>query len=95
MANDELESLSVRLDTTWKSLARLLQFREAEIVAFDKDNVRLRDKAYSMLMLWKHREGSHATYQALHDALSDRRVDRRDLVERLCIDDGRPFLVST
>ena len=94
MATDELESLSVRLGTTWKFLARKLLFSVVEIEAFDEANVRLRDKAYRMLMRWKEREGSHATYQVLHDVLSHKLVGRRDLVERFCIDPG-PFLVST
>ena len=94
MATDELESLSVRLGTTWKSLARKLLFSVVEIEAFDEANARLDDKAYRMLMRWKVREGSHATYQVLHGALSHERVGRRDLVERFCIAPG-PFLVST
>ena len=94
MATDELESLSVRLGTTWKSLARKLLVSLVEIEAFDEANVRLRDKAYRMLMRWKEREGSHATYQVLHYALSHELVGRRDLVERFCIDSG-PFSVST
>ena len=94
MATEDLESLSVRLGTTWKSLARKLLFSVAEIEAFDEANVRLLDKAYRMLIRWKQREASHATYQVLHDALSHELVKRRDLVERFCIDSG-PFSVST
>lgn len=94
MATEELESLSVGLGETWKSLAPKLLFSVVEIEAFDEANVRLREKAYRMLRSWKEREGSHATYQVLHDALSHELVQRRDLVERFCIDPG-PFLVST
>ena len=94
MATDELESLSVRVRATWKSLARRLLFSVVEIEAFDKANARLGDKAYRMLMSWKEREGSHATYQVLHDALSHELVGHRELAERFCIGPG-PFLVST
>ena len=45
-------------------------------------------------MSWKEREGSHATYQVLHDALSHVLVGHRELAERFCIGPG-PFLVST
>ena len=93
--HDELEFLSVRLGGDWRSLARRLQFLEPEIVAFHHDNKELREKVFMMLMAWKRREGSHATYQVLHDALIHKFVQRKDLAEMFCIDDGRPFLVST
>ena len=94
MANKELELLSVQLGTSWESLARRLQFRIAEIEAFHHDNEKLRQKGFKMLMAWKQRKGSLATYQVLHDALYHPLVCRRDLAERFCIDAG-PFLVST
>ena len=95
MFDDELEFLSVRLGDGWKRLARRLGFTVDKIEAIDKDNVRLSVKAYKMLMIWRQREGSYATYQVLHDALVNKLVKRRDLAEVLCIDDGRPFSVST
>ena len=95
MFDDELEFLSVRLREDWKRLARRLGFTVDKIEAIDKDNKRLSVKAYKMLMIWRQREGSHATYQVLHDALVNKLVKRRDLAEVFCIDDGRPFLVST
>ena len=88
MATDELESLSVRLGTTWKSLARKLLVSVVEIEAFDEANVRLRDKAYRMLMRWKAREGSHATYQVLHYALSHELVGRRDFARNSHLSQG-------
>ena len=93
--DDELEFLSVRLGDGWKKLARRLGFTVDKIEAIDKDNERLSVKAYKMLMIWRQREGSHATYQVLHDALVYKLVQRKDLAEVFCIDDGRPYLVST
>ena len=93
--DEELELLSVRLGEDWTSLARRLQFVEVEIRAFNHDNKDLREKVLRMLMTWKHRGGSDATYQVLHDALIHEFVQRKDLAEMFCIDDGRPFLVST
>ena len=94
MVNKDLELLSVELGTSWESLALILHFRPAEIETLDYDNKNLRQKGFKMLMAWKQREGSDATYQVLHHALSRRLVGRRDLVERFCIGPG-PFLVST
>ena len=94
MVNRELELLSVQLGTSWESLARRLQFQDAEVEVFDSDYQNLSQKGFKMLMTWKQREGSLATYQVLHDALRHPFVQRRDLAERFCIDAG-PFLVST
>ena len=94
MVNRELELLSVQLGTSWESLARRLQFQDAEVEVFDHDNKKLRQKGFKMLMAWKQRDGSLATYQVLHDALWHPFVQRLDLAERFCIDAG-PFLVST
>ena len=94
VVTDELELLSVRLGTSWKALARRLGIDEPEIVEFDYASVKHRDKAYQMLMSWKEREGSQATYLVLHHALSHEYVQLRELAEMLCID-ARPVLVST
>ena len=94
VVNKDLELLSVELGTSWESLALLLQFHRAEIDAFHYNNKKLRQKGFNMLMVWKRRGGSFATYQVLHDALCHPFVQRRDLVERFCIDAG-PFSVST
>ena len=94
VVNKDLELLSVQLGTSWKSLAVRLQFQQHEVDAFHYQNKELRQRGFEMLMAWKQRGGSHATYQVLHGALSHERVGRRDLVERFCIAPG-PFLVST
>ena len=94
VATDELESLSVGLGTSWKALARRLWFSSAEIDGLDHAAVKHRDKAYRMLMRWKEREGSKATYQVLYHALSHKYIQLRELAERVCID-ARPVLVST
>ena len=67
---------------------------EAEIEAFDKEKENVNEKVYLMLIEWKSRKGSGATYQVLHDALCQPRVNHRDLADKFCID-ARPSLVST
>lgn len=78
--DEELEDLSDNIPDHWKKLT----FDKAELEAFDKDNDKIADKAYAMLMVWKQREGSVATYRVLNKALCDIRVKRRDLAQRFC-----------
>ena len=56
--DDELEELSTSLADNWDRLGRRLGFSQAGIIAFHKENERLSDKAYAMLIKWKEREGS-------------------------------------
>ena len=83
-SNEELDTLSTRLGNNWMSLGRRLGFDDSSITAFDNENGRLFDKAYRMLMSWKEREGSDATYQVLYDALSHHLVNCRQLAEEFC-----------
>ena len=79
---DELELLSFKISDKWKKLGRRLQFDEAQITEHDSSNDRLSEKAYQLLMAWKGRDASAATYRVLHIALSD--VERRDLAQEFC-----------
>ena len=79
---DELERLSGKISDKWKNLGRRLQFVEAQITEHDKNNDKLSEKAYKLLMAWKERDASAATYRVLHKALSD--VERRDLAQEFC-----------
>ena len=76
---DELEGLSRKISDKWKKLGRRLQFDEAQITDHDKKDNELSEKAYYLLMAWKCRDASNATYRVLHKALSD--VQRRDLAQ--------------
>ena len=79
---DELERLSFKISDKWKKLGRRLQFDEAQITEHDSSNDGLSEKAYQLLMAWKGRDASAATYRVLYIALSD--VERRDLAEEFC-----------
>ena len=94
MVDDELELLSSKLVANWRSLARRLQFHEAEIQTFDMENDKISEKVYMMLIKWKSREALDATYQVLHDALCHPSVNRRDLAYKFSTD-ASPSLVST
>ena len=93
MSNEDLELLSHKI-TNWKSLARELQFSSSEITVFHKGYEAFSEMVFAMLISWKSRQASGATYKVLHDALCHPRVSRRDLAEKFCID-ASPSLVST
>ena len=79
---DELESLSEKIGEKWKKLGRRLKFDEAQITEHDKNNDALSEKAYKLLLAWKGRDASAATYRVLHKALSD--IERKDLAQEFC-----------
>ena len=79
---DELESLSDKIGDKWKKLGRRLKFDEAQITQHDKNNDALSEKAYKLLLAWKGRDASAATYRVLHKALSD--IERKDLAQEFC-----------
>lgn len=72
------------LSDNWKAFGRRLGFVQARITAFDKENVKLSDKAYAMLMEWKEREGSDGTYKVLYDALCHKLVGCKLIAEKIC-----------
>ena len=67
-----------------KKLAHRLDIRESKITSIDKAHDDLSEKAYQMLLHWKQKEGSEATYQVLFKALDNNKVDRKDLAQKYC-----------
>ena len=82
--DDELEELSTLLADNWDRLGRRLGFSQAGIIAFHKENERLSDKAYAMLIKWKEREGSDGTYKVLYSALCHKLVRCKLIAEKIC-----------
>ena len=78
----ELECLSKELSWCWRNLGRRLKFKEPRLDGFDHDKKTLDEKAYSVLMAWKQRDFSQATYRVLREALCI--LERRDLAETYC-----------
>jgi len=76
--------LSQHLGEDWKKLGRRLKIGEPKLTNFDKKEDELDEKALKMLLHWRKRDGSAATYQALSDALCDELVNRKDLAEEFC-----------
>ena len=80
-SDEDLERLSQKLDK-WKTVGRRLEIEEARLTAFDNENREWSEKIYKMLLHWKERNGSAATYMVLHDALCHPLVNRKDLAEQ-------------
>ncbi len=83
-SDDELEELSTKLGDKWEKLGRRLGFHQSQLTAFHKENERLSDKAHRMLMSWKQREASAATYRILYNALTHNLMACRLLAEEFC-----------
>ena len=79
-----LEHLSKKVSNDWRTLGRQLTFQEAELEEFDNGHRQISEKAYAMLLAWKQRGGSAATYSVLNQALCDTCVNRKDLAEEFC-----------
>ena len=80
----KLELLSKKVSNDWRTLGRRLTFQEAELQEYDNGHQQISEKAYAMLLDWKKREGSAATYKVLNQALCDTCVNRRDLAQEFC-----------
>ncbi len=85
-----MEQLGFDIGENWITLGRRLRVKEAELKEIDhRPHDRLREKGFQMLLHWKQKEGSAATYQALCKALRHELVGRKDLAERFCCLDGK------
>ena len=81
-SNEDLEWLSQELEE-WETVGRRLKIKEARLTAFDNENRKCSEKIYKMLLHWKRRNGSTATYRVLQNALCHPLVNRTDLAEKL------------
>ena len=84
--NDDLERLSLSVGNNWVSLGRRLNVDQAMLDAIQVDPrwPHLAEKAFQMLLWWKSKNGSNATYMVLCIALCHEFVGRRDLAEKIC-----------
>ncbi|PFX19700.1 Nephrocystin-3 [Stylophora pistillata] len=80
-SNEDLEWLSQRIAQGWKPLGRRLDIKEEKLTAFHKENEEYTEKAYKMLLHWKQKTGSAATFEIMYNALCHECVNRKDLAE--------------
>jgi len=84
--NEVLETLAGELTLVWLTLGRRLKLGEAKLQAFKKENDACSEKAFKMLLHWKRKNASRATYEVLNSALCHNLVNRVDLAEKYCCD---------
>lgn len=82
--DEELERLGRDIADQWPFLGRLLNVERPKIRGIDKDFDSLHEKGFQMLIHWKQKNGSDASYKVLSDALKDDILDRKDLAETYC-----------
>ena len=80
----DLEELSLKIADNWERLGRRLGFDRARITAYHRENEKLSEKAFNMLMDWKQSKGSDGTYQVLYDALCHKFVNCKGIAEKIC-----------
>ena len=86
-SDEVLEVLAHRISPDcWKPLGRRLKIEESRLTAYDRENPLCREKAYSMLLFWKERDGFSARYQVLYDALCHDLVGLGRLAKEVCCD---------
>ena len=82
-----------KIESKWQKLGRRLGINDEMLQEIHQAHDELSEKGYHMLKLWKQKQGSAATYQALYVALKHDRVKRQDLAEHFCyFKDGNYFL---
>ncbi|XP_078354085.1 uncharacterized protein LOC144638728 isoform X1 [Oculina patagonica] len=84
--NEDLERLSQSVGNVWVRLGRRLDIDQAtlEAIQIDPRWPYLAEKAFQMLLCWRNKNGSDATYRVLYVALCHEFVSRRDLAEKIC-----------
>ena len=87
-SDEELQDIAEAMGKDWVRLGRRLGFSAAKLDSFGEENDQLTEKAYAMLIAWKRREGSDATYKVLDEVLRNSYVGRKDLAEDVCYQSG-------
>lgn len=83
-SENALEELAQNIRSEyWRKLGRRLDINDAKLDAFERIED-LSEKVYQMLLHWKAKEGSKATFQVLNDALCHHLVQNRDVAETFC-----------
>ena len=64
---------------------------EPELENIEQRHKDLEKRGYAMLMHWKQKNSSAATYQILKAALKHKSLQRKDLAEQICDNHGNYF----
>ena len=87
-ADIELLSLAQDTITLWRKLGLALGLNNSNLDEVDADNSKVIDKSYAMLRKWKEFHGAEATFKRLAMGLNHKVVNRRDLIDEYCRDQG-------
>ncbi|XP_022789209.1 uncharacterized protein LOC111328926 [Stylophora pistillata] len=82
--DDELQKLGRDIGEKWMQLGHCLRVEEPELQDIDQRQRQLCQKGYNVLMAWKQKNGSAATYEILNAVLQHELVQRKDLAEQIC-----------
>jgi hypothetical protein len=81
---DNLRHLALKAVDEWKELGRALGLKNWQITIIDRDNPKIAEKSYQMLITWVYCMPEEATLEKLKKALEDITVGRGDLVKDYC-----------
>lgn len=79
---EELEKIGSEIAEKWMILGRRLGVNDSKLKDIEQAHTSLCERAYQMLLHWKQKESSDATYQVLSCALRHKLVQRTDLAEK-------------
>lgn len=90
-APDDTELLRIALDTVkiWRPLGLALGLGNSHLDEIGEDYQKALDRAYAMLRKWKESMGSEANYERLAQGLGHQAVERRELIDAYCRDNGK------
>lgn len=80
----EIATIALYIQDAWKRLGRALGIKEVFIDIIQEEEKDAYERAYKMLIKWRDKMGSEASYEALAQALKHKVVGRSDLIRRFC-----------
>ena len=87
-ADNELLNLARDTVLVWRKLGLALGLDNSNLDEVDADNSKVVDKSYAMLRKWKEFHGVEATFKRLAMGLNHKVINRRDLNDEYCRDQG-------
>ena len=86
--DNELLSLAQDTISVWEKLGLALDLTNSHLDEVNADHSDVLDKSYAMLRKWKESHGVEATFERLAKGLKHKAVNRRDLIDEYCRDQG-------
>lgn len=81
---NDLLNICTQVTSNWVVLAKVLGFREVELDQLTADHGDGFEQCYQMLLRWKQKCGSQASYDVLAKALQHPVVNQQDLAFQYC-----------